>query len=72
MTWNYRVVKTGEGFGVFEVYYDEAGRAIGTTENPILGFFCETPEAILAELEVMKAAWELPYLEMDSIGSGAL
>jgi hypothetical protein len=69
MSWNYRVVRTDQGFGVFEVYYDEAGRPNGTGERPILDFYCDTPEDLLHELEVMRAAWEQPPLEMNLIGS---
>jgi hypothetical protein len=70
MSWNYRVVRTGQGFGVFEVYYDETGRPDGTTERPILDFYCDTPEDLLHELELIKAAFEKPPLEMKSIESG--
>lgn len=68
MPWNYRVVKTEEGFGVFEVFYDESGRPVGTTENPTLSFFCDSAEGVLAELEVIKEAWELPVIDMRDIG----
>lgn len=69
MSWNYRLVKTEDGFGVFEVYYDDAGRPNGTSARPVFDFFCETPEAILHEIEVIKAAWDLPALDMDSSGT---
>ena len=28
MTWNYRVLKTNTGFGVYEIYYDEDAKPI--------------------------------------------
>ena len=68
MTWNYRVVKTDLGFTVFEVFYDEEGRPISRTENPTLDFYCESAEAVLEELEVIKAAWREPVLDIASIG----
>jgi hypothetical protein len=67
MSWNYRIVRTDQGFGVFEVYYDESGRPSGTTERPILDFYCDTPEGLMHELELIKAACEQPPLEMKSI-----
>lgn len=70
MTWNYRAVKTDEGFGVFEVYYNETGCPSGTAVRPVLNFCCETPEDLLHELEVIKAAWEQPPLELKFIGAG--
>lgn len=69
MSWNYRVVKTDQGFGVFEVYYDEAGRPNGTTERPILDFYCETPEDLLYELGLIKVALEKPPLDLASFGA---
>jgi len=69
MSWNYRVVKTDQGFGVFEVYYDEDGLPKGTTERPILDFYCETPDDLLYELGLIKAAFEMPSLEMNSLES---
>lgn len=43
--WNYRIVRyrDGSGFGLHEVYYDDAGRPFGMTENPI-GFCCDSEE----------------------------
>ncbi len=67
MTWNYRVVKTAEGFSIFEVFYDDAGRPVGCTKRPTLDFFCETPEGILEEWEIIRAAFDEPALDMDSI-----
>lgn len=34
--WNYRIVKyvTGDGFGLHEVYYDDAGQPWAMTERP--------------------------------------
>ncbi len=71
MRWNYRVVQTDQGFGVFEVYYDEAGHPNGTTQRPILDFYCETPEDLLYELGLVKAAFEEPPLDLASIGASS-
>ena len=68
MTWNYRVVKTELGFSVFEVFYDKQGRPGGRTEKPTLGFYCETPEDVLAELELIKMAFQCPVLNIENIG----
>ena len=38
MTWNYRVVKTGDVYGVHEVYYDEFRKVKFISEKPILAF----------------------------------
>ena len=67
MAWNYRVVRTAQGFSVFEVFYDESGRPMSCTERPTLDFFCETPEGVLEELEIIKAAFDQPSLDMDTI-----
>jgi len=36
MSWNYRIVRyrSGEGFGLHEVFYDDDGLPWGMTENP--------------------------------------
>jgi hypothetical protein len=45
MSWNYRIVRyhDGEGFGLHEVFYDDAGLPWGMTENPA-SFVCGTDE----------------------------
>lgn len=67
MTWNYRIVKSNEGFSVYEVFYDENGELNGITKDPILGFYCETPDDILEELEIIKKAIKEPILNIEDI-----
>lgn len=67
MTWNYRLIKTEEGYSVFEVYYDESGSIKGWTEKPILNFFCEKPDDVLYELDVLKNAFDQPALSMEEL-----
>jgi len=45
MSWGYRVVryKNGGGYGLHEVYYDDAGLPWGMTEKPT-GFACDKDE----------------------------
>ena len=62
MFWNYRVVKTAGGYGVFEVYYDDDGKPISRTEDPILDFLLEEPEGIREELKTITAACDAPTL----------
>jgi hypothetical protein len=69
MTWNYRVVKTQDGYSVYEVFYDDAGNPSGCTTNPILDFFCDTPEALLEELEIIRHAFETVPLDISEIGT---
>ena len=69
MYWNYRVVKTVEGYSIYEVFYDDNGRPKATTENPTLDFYCDTPEGILNELDIIKRAFESSPLDMNEIGS---
>ncbi len=69
MHWNYRVLRTDEGYSVFEVFYDENEKPVGTTEKPILDFYCETPEDILHELEIIKDAFSSGVLDMKEIGT---
>jgi hypothetical protein len=68
MTWNYRIVKTPAGFSVYEVFYDEDGTPVTSTVNPTLDFFCDTPEELLAELEIIKLAFDEPTIDIETIG----
>jgi hypothetical protein len=70
MSWNYRVVKTDDGYGVFEVYYDEMGRSKGRTDKPMLNFFCESPACLLEEIEILKRAFDSDPLDEREIDTG--
>ena len=35
MSWNYRVLKRGDDYGVYEVYYDQEGNPHSMSEDPI-------------------------------------
>ena len=69
MSWDYRVVKTEEGYTVYEVFYDEDGNPVATTEKPALDFHCETPEGLMSELDVIRMAFESPLIDLEDIGS---
>lgn len=65
MSWNYRIIKreiySGEfEYSIHEVYYDDEGTIIGTSEAMIPA--CPSPEAILEEFEVMKTAFKKEIL----------
>lgn len=54
--WNYRIVKykTGDGYGLHEVYYDDVGEAWAMTKDPI-SFGCdieEGPEGVLSSIRL--------------------
>ena len=69
MSWNYRIVKTDDGYSVFEVYYDEMGRPTSYTAKPMLNFFCESPAGLLEELEILKRAFDADPLDESEIGT---
>lgn len=57
MSWDYRIVKykDGSGYGLHEVYYDDAGVAWSMTDQPV-GFTChdyEDPKQSIADQLVM-------------------
>lgn len=65
MTWNYRIVKyaDGTGFGLHEVHYDEEGKEVSMTENPVR-FASETAEELRDSLIIAKtSAINRPVLE---------
>ena len=68
MTWNYRVIEFQSGDeihrAIHEVYYDEAGKPNGYTENPASVFWNadEDPGAASKILEKMQVALTKPVL----------
>lgn len=51
MSWNYRIVEyaDGNGYGVHEVHYDDAGVEVAMGANPA-AFVGETPEEVRAAI----------------------
>jgi hypothetical protein len=68
MTWNYRVVRCEDGLRVFDVYYNEAGAAIGSGAAPA-HVYGETIEDLKDQFALMLEALEQPILEEDEIGT---
>jgi hypothetical protein len=66
MNWSYRVVKTDSGFAVYEVYFDEAGKAVGIAEKPETRW-AETLEGLKEELEVLLEALNSPPIAIEDI-----
>lgn len=66
-TWNYRLVKyavEGAGWGIHEVYYDDAGRAYAMTEKAV-DFSADTKGDVIRMLETAldDAINRYPFLE---------
>lgn len=68
MSWNYRVIKSAEGYSIYEVFYDDNGNPDACTQEPIVDFYCETPEAIQFELDIIKKAFDKPVLNIEDFG----
>lgn len=68
MTWNYRLIKSDKGYSIHEVYYDANGKPIASTLNPIMDFYCESPEDLMYELDLIKKAFESPPIDENDIG----
>jgi hypothetical protein len=52
LMWNYRVIKKGEEFGLYEVFYNDEGEISAHAESPDL--VGESMEDLLASLSLMK------------------
>lgn len=49
--WNYRIIKDGETYGLYEVFYNEEGEIALHSENPdVIG---ESVDEIIKSLELM-------------------
>lgn len=68
MSWNYRVIRYEKGgFGLHEVFYDEAGKPNGMTEKPI-EFVGDTLDDLTGSLEMaLRDARERPVLDERTI-----
>ncbi len=74
MTWNYRIIRDGEGnLGLHEVFYDDDGAPRSCTQNPI-SFGADAEEGkdgIITALEhALSDAREKPILDMDDFQNG--
>jgi hypothetical protein len=71
-TWNYRVLvrtdgKTGEKtFAIHEVYYDDAGKPDGCTENSVAPMG-ETLAELKRDMDHYRLALSKPVLEYESL-----
>ena len=61
MYWNYRVINTGDGFELHEVYYDENDKPMSRTADYIL--YGETVDEIRNALLMMLRDIEKPVLD---------
>ena len=64
MTWNYRVVNKNGNFGIYEVYYDENGKANAWSQDP-MDPYGESLEELKADLKRMMMALERPLFEIE-------
>ena len=56
MTWNYRIVKSKEGwFGLHEVFYNKNGEAWGATVEPISFSSYDKPSDIISSMSMALA-----------------
>ncbi len=72
MSWNYRIVKTEKGYGVFEVYYNDSGKPNGRAIAPALDFYCDTPDELIEIVELIKSSLEKNKAILTDIELGVL
>ena len=65
--WNYRVVRSGDQLKVFDVYYDDEGRANGRSQKPSF-LYGESIEELREQLRMIEGAFELPILGVEDFG----
>lgn len=53
MTWHYQILKSKDGYGLYEVYCGETNKFSAWTEEPMFGVF-ETSKEILHTLSLMQ------------------
>lgn len=72
MTWNYRIMKDHQGWGIFEVYYNEDGDPIATTAVPEFGYFETRLELVGAARMMYRARFENTLIYEDGSGFSVL
>ena len=65
MTWNYRVMKRGDQYAIYEVFYNEDGTVKGYSAEPVCPK-AETPDDLAAEVVRYAAALSEPALDHDA------
>jgi hypothetical protein len=74
MSWNYRVIrktthsggKTYHSYSIYEVYYDGRGKAVATSEEPIVPMG-ENVLELMRDIYAMFRAFTYPILEWDLV-----
>lgn len=61
MSWNYRVIENLDGFGIYEVYYDDDGSICNISAEPMEPYG-ETVEELKRDVAAMNAAFDKPVL----------
>lgn len=70
MTWNYRLIRDENGWGIFEVYYDH-GKPIALTQDPMFGYY-ESRDEVVDDLNMMLDGTKLLPLTYDDSGFGVI
>lgn len=63
MSWNYRVVKVNNEYGIHEIYYDNAGRIVGHSESSVIPVV-DTVEELRQVLLLFQEALEKDVVEI--------
>lgn len=64
--WNYRVIKKGQQFAIYEVYYDDMGNPFAFTEEPCHPYG-ESVEELTEDMSYFQKALELPVLDYEEL-----
>lgn len=67
MSWNYRIMRRKSEadeyeYGIYEVFYNEAGEVKGYTENSLTPV-CDSAEGLFEEMQIMFKAFENETLD---------
>lgn len=64
MTWNYRIVKNGSSFGIYQVYYDDDLNPIGYTATAVSPYG-ETLDAFFSDYKRYNDGVNKPVLTIN-------
>jgi hypothetical protein len=65
MSWNYRVMRRGTDYGIYEVYYNESGEPTSVSDESVVPT-AESPDELRDRLNMVLEAFGQKELDFDA------
>ncbi len=64
---NYRIVQSDDGYSIFKVYYDSAGRIVSRSDRPVIDCYADNACGVTDWLEAISLAAEKPSISLSEM-----